>query len=252
MKRVLGYVLLGAIAYAGFLLALTPAAWPLGLLAARLPDLTVEQAHGSVLYGRAREIGLRGVEIASLAWSWRPLALFSGRVEYSFTLTKEPGLYLKGRAAMGLDRRLDVERLHGYLPVAEAIALAGHTPPSLLGEVRLELAELRLDAAGRPQAAQGEVHLIDARSTFPRLKLGSFDLDLATGEEGIVGSVRDAGGPLELTGTLTLTPDGRYRFSGQAGARDPANRELQGILHLLGRPGRDGKSRIDISGALNL
>lgn len=249
MKRLAGYGLLGLGAYLFFMLLQTPAAWMIALAAERLPGFTVQEVRGSALAGAARGVGLRGATIASLHWRWRPLALFEGRIGYRFELA-EPDLHLEGAAGVNRKQQIRVADLNGHLPVAKAIALAGRSPLSLIGTVELDLAELRLNAAGRPQAAEGMVRLRNLRSTFPRLDLGDFDVTLHSAEQGIVGEVKDAGGPLELIGTLTLDPGGGYRFTGQAVARDPNNRELSGSLRLLGRPGKDGKSRLDFSGRL--
>lgn len=250
MMRLLGYTLLGLAAYGFFLLTQSPAALVAGMLAERLPGLTVRQVEGSALYGSAWGIGFPGVRVENLAWRWRPWALATGQMNYRLQLS-EPQLRLEGTVGVDLNHRIHIDDLQGRLPVAKLTGLIGPTPLAMTGDLELDVARLRLGENGLPQAAQGTARLLDARSSFPRLALGDFGMTLTTEEDNIVGVIKDEGGPLEFTGTLTLSPEGRYRFLAQIGIRDKTNRELQGILSLLGRPDGDGKWRINLSGTLN-
>lgn len=119
------------------------------------------------------------------------------------------------------------------------------------GILELNLAILRLNEKGRLHAAQGTIRLVQARSTLGQpVALGDFVIELTTRDEAILGDVTDSGGPLKVTGTLTLTPDNRYRFVGEISTRDKNNPHLQQALSLLGQPGRDGTRRIDVTGTL--
>ena len=251
MNRLAGYALLGLGAYLLFLAVQMPAAWMMALASERLPGFSVQELRGTAFEGAARGVRLRGAGVEQLRWRWRPLVLLAGRIGYRFELA-EPELRLHGSVAMQPDRQVHVSDVTGYLPIAKLIALAEPSPLALNGRLELDLAELRLNATGRPQAARGTLRLRDLRSTFPRLELGDFDVSLRTAEQRIVGDIRDAGGPLELIGALTVDPDGAYRFTGQAAARESNNRELSGSLRLLGRPGPDGKTRLDFSGKLQM
>lgn len=247
--RVLGYTLLGVAAYGFFLLAQAPGTLLFGLVAEQLPGLTVRQLEGSALYGSARDVGFQSVQVENLSWHWRPLALVTGKVDYRLMLS-EPQLHVEGTIGADLNRRIYVNDLNGRLPVAKLAELMGPASLAMTGHLELDVALLRLGKHGLPQAAQGTVRLLDARSSFPRLEFGNFGMTLTTEQETIVGLIKDEGGPLEFTGTLTLSPEGRYRFNAQIGVRRKTNRELQGILSLLGRPDSDGKWRINLSGTL--
>ncbi|HXH04371.1 MAG TPA: type II secretion system protein N, partial [Candidatus Competibacteraceae bacterium] len=140
------------------------------------------------------------------------------------------------------------------LPLGRAVSLAGSPPPPLDGSLELNLAELHLDAAGRPLTARGSVRLLDAHSRFGQpLTLGSFVAHSAGDGPPLAAEVRDEGGPVELSGRVQLAADGRYRFDGRLGLRGSADPALHQALELLlGPPATDGRWPLDLAGTLAL
>ena len=250
MKRWLGYGLLGLLAYVIFMLIQFPAANFIDLLGRYLPGLTAQEVQGSARKGTAREVRLHDTRFETLSWRFRPLALVKGRLEYR-VIAEAPQLRLEGAAGVGLRRQLQIEDLSGRLPLPRAIALIGRPTLPLNGNVELNLTALHLDREGRPRAAYGTTRLLDTRTTLGRpLDLGDFSAELTTEDQTILGTIKDNGGPLELTGVLALTPDGRYRFTGQVALRDPNNQDLRQALTALGQPGADGKWQMEFTGVL--
>jgi general secretion pathway protein N len=111
--------------------------------------------------------------------------------------------------------------------------------------------ELCLDPTGVPNTAWGTLQLSETRTSIGRaFALGDFYATFTTADKIIRGEIKDTGGPLDLTGTLTHDPDGRYGFSGELGVRDESNAELRQILGILGQPGTDGKWPLELTGSL--
>lgn len=250
MRRALGYVLLGLIAYLVFMVIQFPATTLFGLLAQRVPDLTLQQAQGSILQGSAHHLRVQDVEIKSLSWRWRPLDLITGRIKYQLT-AEDPVLALTGSISMDWNRRFEFHDLSGRLPLTRVISLVNRASPPLEGLLELDLATLRLDEKGLPHTVQGTVRLIRTHTTLGKpVELGDFDIELTTEDQGILGTVTDRGGPVRLTGNLTLTPDNRYRFVAEISARDNDDQHLRQTLSLLGPPGKDGTWKMDVTGTL--
>jgi hypothetical protein len=246
MKRLFGYGLLGLLAYVIFLVLLCPATLLTEWVSRQLPGCSVQNAQGSVLAGTAQGLRLSTTQLDSLSWQLCFLPLFRGRVGYYLTLT-EPELHLNGTVTMGLDRQLRIVDLNGHLPLHKAVSLTGFAVPPLTGKLEVERLELRLDRSGRPQQAQGLLHVLNVH-TSNSLLLGDFGIELQTQNPTIVAAIQDQGGPLQFTGTLTLDADGRYRFNGQAAVRDRENRELYQALSILGQPSGEGKWSFNFSG----
>jgi hypothetical protein len=251
MKRWLSYSLLGLLAFLTFLLLQAPATLATDLLARRLPDFSARAVIGLATDGSARGLRWRGVAIEKLAWRWRPQALARGWLEFTLDVD-DPDVKLLGNVALDPQRRLRLRNTRGQLPLVTLSALAGQPHPPLQGIVEFSLRELRLNAAGQPQAADGTVVLLNAHATLGQpLHLGDFVAQLRTVEpNGIQGAIQDNGGPLVLDGMLNLAPDGGYRFNGRATVRDTDNQALRQALSLLGPADDDGYWTLSFSGVL--
>jgi hypothetical protein len=250
MKRWIGYGLLGLFAYLVFMLIQFPATVLFDWITQRVPELSVRDMHGSARQGSARGVRLRGVQFESLSWQLQFFPLLLGRLEYQFNLA-EPGSRLQGKIATSFDRQLSLGDVKGSLPLTKLSALTERPSLPLDGQVELDIAGLQLNTLGRLRSVFGTIRLLSARTTLAKpLELGNFNVELSTQDQDILGNIKDSGGPLEFTGNLTLTQDGSYRFSGQAAVRDENNRELRQALSLLGRPGGNGKWKINLAGTL--
>ena len=251
MKGLLGYGLLGLLAFLLFLLLLAPAGLVVGLLDERLPGLNAQAMDGTVIEGSAWGLSWRDTSIKRLNWNWRPFALLGGWLEFRLD-TDDPDAKLMGNVAIRWDRRLRFRDFSGRLPLAKLSELAGQSTPPLRGVVEFDLRELSLNAASLPQSAAGVVHLVNLRAMLGQpLNLGDFLVQLSPATpEGIQGMIRDNNAPLELEGILNVSPDRRYRFSGSAAVRDAGNQALRQMLNLLGPSGGDGRWKLDFSGTL--
>ena len=251
MKRTLGYGLLGLAAFLLFLLLRVPASLVTGQVGTRLSDFSVQDVEGTATEGTMLGARWRGARIERLTWRWRPLALLLGRLEFNLS-ADDPEIKLTGNAAMGLGRQVHFRDLAGRLPLARLGNLAGNLP--LQGTVEFALPELDLGATGRPLVARGTVRLLNLRTALnppTSISIGDFVVQLdSTSTEGVRGKIKDNDGPLVLDGTLSLLPDGRYRFDGQAAVRDAANQSLRQAMSLLGPPGGDGRWTLNFSGVL--
>jgi len=252
MKSILGYSLLGLLAFLLSLLLLAPATVVTHLLSARLSGFGAQVVEGLATNGIVRGVYWRDIQIERLAWRWQPLALLTGGLAFGLD-ADDPQLKLVTSAAIGLDRRIHFREMNGRLPLSKISALARQPKLPLQGLVEFSLRDLYLNTAGLPLMAEGVVHLRNLRVTLGQaLNLGDFTVRLTPNQpEGIQGVIKDDGGPLALDGILHLAPDGRYRFNGQAAIRDiSSNQPLRQAMNLLGSPGSDGRWILSLSGIL--
>ena len=250
MKRFLGYGLLGLLTFLLFLLLLAPAGLVVDLLDERLPDLDVQAVDGTAIKGSAWGVNWRDTPVRRLNWDWQPFALLGGWLEFKLDVD-DPEAKLIGNAAIGWGNRLRFRDFSGRLLLVKLSALAGQPKSPLQGVVEFSLRELSLNADGLPQSAYGVVYLLNLRAMLGQeLNFGDFVVQLSPAAAGIQGTVKDNNAPLELEGTLSVSPDGRYRFSGSAAVRDTGNQALRQALNLLGPPGGDGRWKLDFSGIL--
>lgn len=250
MRRGIGYALVGLLAYGGFLALELPVAVLLPYVAPHLPGFTVARVDGSLLAGQAESVSLRNAQLERLNWRWRPLALLQGQLAYRL-VAADPQLTLQSVAGVDWTGAVHWQNIRGELPLRKALMLAMQAQLPVNGTLVLALDDIRLNKAGLPDRAEGNVEVRNLRTTLGRpLALGDFAVQLTTQSQGIVGTVTDKQGPLQVQGSLTLAADGRYRFNGRVGLRDNNNDDLRQALALLGRPGADGQWKIDINGVL--
>ncbi len=251
MKRLLLYGMLGLAAYGIFMVARLPATTAIELVANHIPRLSAQGAEGTVFYGHARALTWRNSQVQSLAWGWNPLGLLGGRVAYDLH-ADGPELALQGSVGVNLGRQLQIADLQGQVTLSWLLTLLDQGPLFIDGTLDMAWDEIEVAATGLPASAYGTVKLLDTHTSIGRtFQLGDFEA-VFDDDNGIIrGDVRDLGGPIKLTGILTLTADGRYRFVGQLGVRGD-NRDLRQILGILGRPDATGNWQLNFSGSLGV
>lgn len=251
MKRVLGYSLLGVLAFLLALLWLAPATLITDTLSARLPGLSVQTMSGRAIHGTAQGVLWRGAQIERMEWRWQPLALLNGTMGFKLKVA-DPDLQASVSAVINRERRWRLEDALGDLSLTRLSALAGVGQVPLQGRLEFNLRHLELNPVGLPLTAEGVVELRNVRVTLKQaLNLGDFTVQLTPKQpEGVQGTAKDQGGPLALDGTLSLLPDGRYQFSGSVALRNTGDQALRQALSLLGPPGSDGRHALNFSGIL--
>ena len=207
---------------------------------------------GSVWSGKAGMALIQGQSLENVEWTLRPWSLLFGQVglKWRFQLPEAQGEggYGQGTTALGLDGSVNVEQLEARLPASWLAAVANAAVVRPSGLVSANLTEIRWDGKSLT-SAEGRVTWQGAGvNIFKPVELGDLALSLETADGAVKGVVSDGGGPLSLDGLLTLTPDGKYTFNGSLAARNAP--ELENALRSMGRPGADGRIKLNRAGTL--
>ena len=244
--RVFGLAMLGLAAYLAFLVGTVPAS----LVAARI----AAETRGAVRLGDARGTLWRGQAAATVATpagtavlenvSWHPrvASLAAGRLGLVVHVD-DSGLKGSGELARAFDswqaHDLSVEgsatTLAHFLPLLAALRPEGSwalrapslrwTPSSLEGEANLEW---RAAALASSEVKPLGSYRAELRGEGPQARVALSTLD----------------GPLKLSGTGALTPQGRLTFSGEARAEPAQAAALQPLMDLLGPRRPDGSREL--------
>jgi len=248
MMRIVAYVVLGLLAFAGFLLTTFPAERAFALLAEQAPNVRAAGLSGTAWSGQARVLQVDGRNLEKLQWQLKPWSVLFGQLELDVQLD---GADVAGRASIGLqpDGAIQLTDVDLSLAAAEMSALF-KVPVDLGGQfiVQLQSAELM---GQKILAAEGLVRWQRAAMTSPFAQpLGEFVAQLTTEAEVINAQVKDEGGPLQLDGLVKLKSDGSYNFNGSVSVRDVQQKLLVQGLKAMGRPGKDGRVPLRYSGRL--
>lgn len=249
MIRIVGFVVLGVLAYGGFLLATFPAERAFALIADKAPEVRVAGVSGTAWCGQAKVLQIRGTNLERVKWQLKPWSVLTGQLKLDLELD---GPNVEGSTGVGLHRdggvtlndvnmRLDAAQLSSLLDM----------PVDLAGQFDVQLESAELMGQALLQSAQGTVRWQRATVTSPVTQtLGEYVAQLSTAEDGIKAQVKDDGGPLQLDGTALLTPKGTYNFNGSVSVRDTQEQLLVQGVRALGRPGKDGRVPLRYSGRL--
>ena len=210
------------------------------------PLLAMNGISGTVWSGKAREFSTNGVYLRNLEWRSHPLKLLAGKLAYSVSGSPVSGFF-ESDIAIGLNGTTTLTNLSGAIPLQMLEAAAN--VPGLRGEASLQFERLRL-VAGRAVALDGTITI--ANLVVPmvhRGPLGGYKAEFFTQNDGIVASVEDTDGVVDLAGSLQLKPDGSYAFLGQVVAKPNTPDSLRQQMRFLGPANERGQQEIRLEGA---
>jgi general secretion pathway protein N len=204
---------------------------------------------GTAWSGKIAQVNVSGQTFRDVTWQLHPLSLLIGRASMTLDLRN------KDMHAHAVVRK----SVFGGLSLSDVRAGAGAQTlmqtfriPALKlnGDFSLNMESLELDD-GTVTDAQGRVVWSGAQTLFPQnLQLGDLAADLTTTEEGVVATLSDGGGPLEISGKAVLDNEGNYKFNGAFSSREGRNSQLGRALSMMGRPNAQGKVEVNVSGKL--
>lgn len=246
------WVALGAGAYIAFALSLFPAATALRWFAP--PELNLVGVQGTVWSGAAAVGSVAGLAVRDVRWNLRPWPLFLGRVGARFEAQLDDGFVNAEIAASPSSVELRDVRASTSLPMLRALLpIEGMQG---LANATFSAVELR---NGWPTRIVGELRLaqLQAEPLIPManirvIPLGDYEVRFDdTGGEGVAAEFRDSGGPLEVSGTLTMDLERRYALDALVEPRPGAPQALlDGLAVMTSDPDTDGRRRLQLTGSL--
>ena len=210
-------------------------------------ELMLSGIDGSVWRGTAAQGSAGGVYLADLHWSFQPLALLAGKLEFASSSKLASGFF-DANVAVGVDGRVTLSDVADALTLdtlATVLPLTG-----IEGDLSVQFEELIVEN-GLPVAATGTLNIANLVSRYlSPTRLGDYRAEFQTQDDGILGSVEAISGVLELGGTIKLDRDRNYEFVGKVAAKPTAPANIAQQLQLLGSPDAQGKREFRIEGQL--
>jgi general secretion pathway protein N len=211
------------------------------------PEMRLSGINGTVWKGRAVEVSIGGIYLRDVEWAFLPLSVFKGRVAYAIELQTAFGsLHGNVSAGAGGDIALqNVESSFALREFSDLFQLKGFD-----GILEMRIDTLVIDD-GLPVTARGSIRLSDllARQISP-LVIGDYLAEFSSNESGIIGSVEDLSGVLDVAGTISIRRDRSYSFVGKVAALPEAPAGLADQLQYLGSPDDRGYRDFRIEGQL--
>jgi len=248
VKRIWRYLALGVTVYLLVLASSFPAERIKTVLESRVADLSLHAVTGSVFSGQARQLVYQGLNMGTLRWQFRPVALLLGRAEYRVELSHADnhGQGKIGVTPLGRVYGRDLELL--LLPDR---VINHYSPVAVSTSGELNLVVETLDFGGDlPRDFVGRVVWQDAAVLEPAdIVLGDVEVALQGNGEELAGSVT-RGGVLGASGDLALLPGGHYRVNLVLRPDNDVSTETLDLLENYARIQANGDYVVNASGQL--
>ncbi len=208
---------------------------------------SIEGVRGTVWNGAIESLVVNGEPVAPIAWKLHPSAFLRGKAKADVTvLPRDSRISGTVEASLGGAMLISGVEIDGQL---RSIA-SGTSLGPVAGSVAGTIAEVTIVDLW-PESVIGQLTIGDLR--YPAnapYTLGNYAIDCPGGNPPIRCDVKDAGGPIELAGEITLSADKTYQLATRLRARPGAPDEIRQGLTFLGRPDAAGFVQFDFSGAL--
>lgn len=240
------FVVVAAAIFLVLLVARLPASIATSLMP---PTVIANNPSGTFWRGNAAhvQVSVNGqwFALGSVDWELHPMGLLFGD---ALTLASSWGrqqLDLSAGVAFSGDVtvsdasiRADISWIRNLLPLFIA------------GDLTADIETLRVTADGVPEAISGRVVWENAawQALGGDVSLGTYAVDITTGDQGVLGKVVTLKGALDLTGEFTLRGD-RYSVTADLSGTAARNEAFQQAIALMAVPTESGY-RIDLSGTL--
>lgn len=252
MPRKVSWIALGVGAYLAFMLTLFPAGTAYRWFA---PDtLRLAGIEGTLWSGRATLGSVGDFGLHEIQWRLQPWSLLLARVSGQLQTRLTNGfLETEIEATLTETTLRNLRASSGLGGLRELLPLGG-----IEGFVSAEFSELRIQGVW-PVAATGEIRLgelavppIFAPTGSSLIALGNYRIRFVNSPNRVlVGNFEDQGGPLEVSGSVQLSPDRAYVIEGVARARPDAPLELsQGLAFIAEPADASGLRAFSLTGSL--
>ena len=244
MVRKRGLFLAGIIAFLVAVVALFPARVAYWL--ASPPHVAISGFSGTVWNGSAQEFSTNGVYLRDLEWRMHPFSLVTGSAVFDVSGSPADGFF-DSEVAVSVNGSITLRNLSAALPLImfeEAAGISG-----LRGQLSLQIERLEL-VSGRPAALEGSANIANLLvPLLGRTPLGGYRADFFTQSNGIIASVEDTDGVVDLAGRLQINPDKTYSFLGQVVPKTGTPESLRKQIGYLPEGDRPGQHELRLDGS---
>lgn len=211
------------------------------------PEIALSGIEGTVWRGSARDASFSGIYLRDLDWRIRPQALFAARLSYRISAAPAGG-FLDGDASVSPGGTLRLTDLRASLPL-EAISEAVRMP-GLAGLANAQFERLEVDG-GVPMAADGVLEVASLRVPLVApMPIGGYRAEFFTQADGVIASVEDTDGLVDVAGRLLLSSDRSYQFLGQIAPKAETPEALRNQMRFLGTANARGQYELRLEGSL--
>ena len=240
-----GLILLAVLTFVVGLLSLFPARVAYRWFAP--PEVLLGGIDGTVWNGSARQASVSGLYLQDLRWRVKPLQLIIGRVAAVVEARPASG-FIEGDVSIGIGGSLKVRDMNASLPLNAVATLVNMQ--GLQGSASARFERIVVED-GLPVAADGEFTVADL--VAPRVyrgSIGGYRAEFFTQNNGVVASVEDTDGSIDVAGSLQVSSDRSYQFIAKLAPKPGMPESIERQLRILGSPDDRGQRELRLEGQL--
>ena len=211
------------------------------------PGIALSGISGSIWSGAAQSMMIGDVYVGNLTWQARPHRLLLGQAAYALE-GRPAGGFVECDFALGFGGSIYLNDLVGSVPMQVLERASGIR--GLRGNASVDFEQL-IFSDGAPVAAIGILEVTGL--TLPLVattSIGGYRAEFFTQQDGIVASVEDTDGVVDLAGSFELSRDRNYRFLGQLAAKPETPAQVRQQMIYLGTPNERGQYELRLEGRL--
>jgi hypothetical protein len=177
----------------------------------------------------------------------KPMAIFSGGLGDALEGSPAPG-NLSAAAVIGFGGDLTLSDINGTVPL-QALDRAVNMP-GLQGRLTVRMERLVLEN-GLPVAADGDLEVTQLLAPLVhRSPIGGYRIEFFTQNSGVMASVEDTDGVVDLAGSLQVGSDRSYTFIGLVAPKATTPDRLRQQMQFLGTANERGQYELRLEGSL--
>lgn len=243
IRSLRGLTLIGIATFILGLLVLFPARAAVQFF---VPDgVVVATPEGTVWSGSASAVVINDIAVTDVEWSLHLLSLFKGRLAASVSGTPPSG-FVEADVSASMGGSVLVSNLTASLPLSNFAAVLGVDGLAGQGNARFERLEI---VDGIATSAVGQLDINDlVVPLMGRQSLGGYRAEFFTQNDGILASIEDTDGVIDLAGSLQLKSDRSFEFLAQVIAKPNTPEAVRRQLRFLPPPNERGQQELRLAG----
>lgn len=206
---------------------------------------------GTLSEGRLAAVTARGRPLLNnLHWTFKPLWLLLG--QRVFALNGQFGdTPMTTRLRISPFGTTSFSAFQADLPLERLLALSGKSFLPVEGQIHLGLDSVQFSGSRlKTLVGSGQLRGFSWKLAKPAIQIGDFDAVATTDGDTILINITSPSGAVEASGTVKLTPDGRYQIDLQYRARAQADAVLRNLIASVGTPDSLGWTHYRAQGQL--
>ncbi|HJL93569.1 MAG TPA: type II secretion system protein N [Woeseiaceae bacterium] len=209
--------------------------------------IKVNGINGTIWNGRASEADINGWYLRDIKWEFIPKKLLSGEISYKLSMYPFNGL-IHTILTLKSDKTINFNKLEGNLSHGTLEAIFPYF--GIDSAIKLNIKEIIIDS-GVPTLINGKITLnnlvIKGLSNQP---VGSYEIELITQSNQIIGSFDDIDALLDVAGTITVSRKGKYTLTGIVSSNAFTPDNIKTMLTFLGTANEKNQRNFRFEGEL--